>query len=86
MRWWGDDQWISKDIDRFVSRNHVGQRLARAMKTFWARYENILDRDDLICPTAAATSVADRAKLIDTILLERESRRARERKPARPAN
>lgn len=87
--WWGTDQWIDKDINRFVRRDRVGNALDRTMTTFWGQYADSLDRDDLVCPVAATASAADRTRVIDMILRERDARRSRAKAltppPADPA-
>lgn len=74
IRWWGQDEWIRKDIDRFNKRNVVGRRLGRAISAFWSQQEPMLASDESVCPQSHATWLNDRERLIDTILRERDAR------------
>jgi hypothetical protein len=77
IRWWGQDEWIRKDIDRFNKKNAVGPRLSNAMSAFWAQQEPTMASDELVCPQAVASWQNDRERLIDTILRERDARMLR---------
>lgn len=77
IRWWGQDEWIRKDIDRFNEKTVLGRRLGEAMSAFWTQQEPLLASDESVCPHAQANWRNDRERLIDTILRERDARMLR---------
>ena len=74
VRWWGADQWIIKDLTRFVAKERRGRELAQAMDDFWQQNGQALGNDDLVCPKSAMQWRLDRDRLVNAILQERDRR------------
>lgn len=68
VRWWGYDEWIRKDIDRFIQKRDAGRALAGVIEAFWREQEPNLDSDDRVCPTTIKTMREDRERLVAAIL------------------
>jgi hypothetical protein len=76
VHWWSYDRWIAKDIDRFVTKDAAGRRLAEKIASFWGQHAAMLESDDLACPNAKEAARKDREALINEILRERKERLA----------
>lgn len=75
VRWVGADQWISRDIERFVSRRSTGRSLATAISGFWAANSELLVSDELACPTTSQEWEEEKERLVSAILIELENSR-----------
>lgn len=85
VHWWGQDEWIREDIDRFVKKDISGRRLAEQISAFWAEREPSLEVDESVCPQTSEAVRRDRMALVDKILQERERRRLKVRLQSSPS-